>query len=141
MIFKSNRGWQKLEFLKIKKFVFKEIDYIEFIVSCNDEFWNREKAMIGDFDDLVLDRNMTFSQVIISEKEWDEFLNKFFEWKEYNILFRFDFTPINGQQVAIELKESTKLISSKEKPVFEFTIIDNKLEFRWKMVIDNSSMI
>jgi len=142
MIFtiKSNDGWQEIQFIQKKRIEIDNIILLLFQIDFRANNWNKEGSLHGSFDDLALDKAMTYHQVCIEKNTWDDFLDLSNRWIDKGKLFKYVFYDKLGEYLIIQLDDSNnKLISSPEKPVLSFMLKDSRSEFEFNMVIDKTS--
>ena len=134
----SNNGWQKLHFILKKEFSFNEDGYSVYELHLMNRFWEREILLREGCEDLVDDKSLVFSQLVIKNDNWVELLERLNHWVETLELFSMQLSLIDGLKVTFELKVTAELISSPDKPVLEINISDNKSRISWSTVIDSS---
>ena len=134
----SSNGWQRADFILRKEFLFHGDKCSIYELHLINNFWEREELITEGCTDLINDRNLIFSQLVIENAKWREFINKISTWSKTFDLFAISLSSFNGLDVEVELKVIDELISSEDKPVFEISINDSKIDLSWRMIIDSS---
>ena len=134
----SNNSWQTLHFILKKEFSFNEEDYSVYELHLKNKFWEREILLREGCEDLVDDKSLVFSQLVVKNDNWAELLKRLNHWVETLELFSIQLSLFDGLKVTFELKVTEELISSPDKPVLEINISDGKSQISWKAVIDSS---
>lgn len=139
---KSNDGWQEV-FFKEKKRVRKKDDIILlFEVTLRSNNWDTEESLNDSFNELVLDKTISYNQIGIDKNNWDKFLELANKWVSDGILFEHVFYDELGELFKIKLDgTSDKLISSPEKPNLSFMLKDTRSKIDFDMIIDRTSFI
>ncbi len=143
MIFEinSNDGWQKIIFKKSDQSVTgKNGKYMLFGVSYTAKYWSSSQLINDENYDLVLDKRTDLFQICLLEEKWIEFIKNAEEWSKNGKLFSMEFYNLPAELFRVSIGVSSdELISSYDKPVLEFLIIDSRSKLRFIMTVDRTS--
>ncbi|HOY11789.1 MAG TPA: hypothetical protein PLY70_01560 [Saprospiraceae bacterium] len=70
----SNDGWQEIKFIEINTISKMGHNFLLFEIILKADFWKKEDAMDGFFNEVVTDKRITFTQICIDELKWKNLL-------------------------------------------------------------------
>ncbi|HMS70847.1 MAG: hypothetical protein IPL23_09980 [Saprospiraceae bacterium] len=136
----SNDGWQEIKFIEIDTLSKNAHSFLLFEIILKADFWKKDEAMDGFFNEVVTDKKITFTQICIDELIWKKFIDFIKKWRDDGLLFDLEFYNEFGQLLNIKINATYNgLISSKEKPVLTLLLNDSRTKFQFDMIVDRTS--